>query len=138
MTLALVSQIRKANRALLEQGKVDAIGRFFSSEYAAHITGRDATGGHELIRQVVTLYRKAFSDIRSAVEILAQEGGRIAWQRTIRATHSGSFKGFPATNRKMVWREMITSRFINGLIVEEWFITDLAEQLLLARKTLKR
>jgi hypothetical protein len=34
----------------------------------------------------------------------------------------------------MVWREMITSRFEDGLIVEEWFLTDLAEQFLLARK----
>lgn len=33
---------------------------------------------------------------------------------------------------------MITSRLKDDLIVEEWFITDLAEQLLLARKSLKK
>jgi len=33
---------------------------------------------------------------------------------------------------------MRTSRFKDGLISEEWFITDLAEQLLFARKTLDK
>ena len=31
-------------------------------------------------------------------------------------------------------REMVTSRFRDGLIAEDWFLTDLAERLLLARK----
>lgn len=31
----------------------------------------------------------------------------------------------------MIWRDMATSRFDNGLIAEDWVITDLAERLLL-------
>jgi hypothetical protein len=38
----------------------------------------------------------------------------------------------------MTWREMAVSQFKDGLIVEEWVITDLAEQFLLARKSLKK
>jgi predicted ester cyclase len=68
------------------------------------------------------------------VEILAESGDRVAWQRTIRATHRGAFRGFPPTGRKLVWREMMTSRFENGLIAEDWLITDLAERLVLSRK----
>lgn len=59
---------------------------------------------------------------------------RVAWQRTIRATHEGPFKGFPATGRPVVWRDMVTSRFRDGLIAEDWLLTDLAERLLLERK----
>ena len=132
----LAARIKAANAALLERGEAGAVGEYFSPDYVAHVTGRDAAGGLDLVRQVVALYQKAFSDITSTVEILAENGDRIAWQRTIRATHRGAFKGFPDTHRPMLWREMITSRFQNGLIVEEWFITDLAEQLLLARKAL--
>jgi hypothetical protein len=33
-----------------------------------------------------------------------------------------------------MWRDMVTSRFEGGLIVEDWVISDLAEQLLRARK----
>ncbi len=41
---------------------------------------------------------------------------------------------FPATNRKIVGRDMITSRFEDGKVAEDWMVTDLAEHLLLARK----
>lgn len=43
--------------------------------------------------------------------------------------------GFPATGRPIVWRDMLTTQFRDGLISEEWAVSDLAERLLLARKT---
>jgi predicted ester cyclase len=92
------------------------------------------TGGHDAIRRVVGMYRGAFADLKVEVEILVEGKDRVAWQRTLRATHQGDFKGFPATGRPIVWRDMVTSRFRDGLIAEDWVITDLAERLLLARK----
>ena len=68
------------------------------------------------------------------VDILVKAKNRIAWQRTLRAKQTGPFKGFPATNRPIIWRDMITTEFRNGLIAEDWVVTDLAEKLLLARK----
>jgi hypothetical protein len=59
---------------------------------------------------------------------------RVAWQRTLRGIQQGDYKGFPATGRLIVWRDMVTSRFRDGLIAEDWVITDLAERLLRARK----
>ena len=87
-----------------------------------------------MIRRVLDLYRRAFPDLQVEVEILVEAKDRVAWQRTLRGTHQGDFKGFPATGRPIVWRDMATSRFHNGLIAEDWVITDLAERLLLARK----
>jgi predicted ester cyclase len=132
------SHLKKANAALIERGDADAIGDYFSPKYIAHTTDKNLEGGHALIRQIVALYQRAFTDITTTLDILAEQGDRVAWQRTLRATHNGAFKGFPATNLRMVWREMAVSRFKDGVIVEEWFITDLAEQFLLARKSLKK
>jgi predicted ester cyclase len=134
MKTDILSQLRKANAALLERGETEVIGDYFSPDYVAHITGKDITGGHKVIRQIVAMYQKAFGEITTSMEILVQQDDRVAWQRTIHATQHGAFKGFPATKRPIVWREMVTSRFEDGRIVEEWFITDLAEQLLLSRK----
>jgi predicted ester cyclase len=134
----LAIKIKSANAALMENGNIDAVSDFFSPDYVAHLTGEDITGGHTAIRQIVSLYRRAFSGVKTTVDILAIQGERIAWQRTLQATHRAPFKGFPATNRPIIWRDMITSRFRDGLIAEEWFISDLAEQLLLARKNLKK
>ncbi len=81
------------------------------------------------------MYQRAFPDLQVEVEILVDGTDRVAaWQRTLRGTHQGDFKGIPATGRPIVWRDTLTSRFREGLIAEDWVITHLAERLLLARK----
>jgi steroid delta-isomerase-like uncharacterized protein len=134
MNPSLASRIEAANAALLPDGDPDAIGQFFAPDYVAHLTDQDMTGGHDAIRKILDSYRRAFTDLHVDVEILVEAGDRVAWQRTLRATHQGDFKGFPGTGRPIVWRDMVTSRFRDGLIAEDWVITDLAERLLLARK----
>ena len=134
MSRSLASQIQAANAALIADGRLDAVGEFFTPDYVAHLTDQDMTGGHDAIRKIVDMYRSAFTDLQFQVEILVEGKDRVAWQRTLRATHNGDFKGFPATGRPIVWRDMVISRFRDGLIAEDWVITDLAERLLLARK----
>ena len=134
MSRSHASRIEAANSALIVNGDLGAIGEFFSPDYVAHLTDQDMTGGHDVVRRIVSTYRRAFRDVQIEVEILVKAKDRVAWQRTLRATHKGNFKGFPATGRPIVWRDMVTSRFHNGLIAEDWVITDLAERLLLARK----
>lgn len=133
MSRSMASRIEAANAALLANGDVDAVDRFFAPDYVAHGTGRDMAG-HGAVRRLVGMYRRAFPDLRVEVEILVKARDRVAWQRTIRATHKGDFKGFPATGRRIVWRDMVTSRFRDGLIAEDWVISDLAERLLRARR----
>ncbi|MEW5975077.1 MAG: ester cyclase [Acidobacteriota bacterium] len=134
MSPSLASRIQAANSVLLANGNLHAIGDFFAPDYVAHLTDQDVTGGHDVVRKVARMYRRAFPDLKVEVEILVEGRDRVAWQRTLRATHQGDFKGFPPTGRPIVWRDMVTSRFHKGLIVEDWVITDLAERLLLARK----
>ncbi len=128
------STIQAANTALIELGRAEAIEKFFASDYLAHVTGRDIRGGHKVIADYIKMLHRAFSKIQVQVEILVERDDRIAWQRTIRGVQSGAFKGFPASGRNIVWQDMVTSRFHEGLISEEWVVTDLAERLLLARK----
>jgi predicted ester cyclase len=128
------SLIRSANQVLIVEGDLDAVGRFFTPGYVAHLTDSDMTGGHEAIRGFVTGLRRAFPDVTVYVEILVEAGDRIAWQRTLRAAHLHAFRGFPGTGKEIVWRDMVTSRIEDGLMAEDWSITDLAERLLLARK----
>lgn len=134
MSRSHASQVEAANSELIVNGDLGAIGEFFSADYVAHLTDQDMTGGHDVVRSIVSTYRRAFRDVQIEVEILVKARDRVAWQRTLRATHRGSFKGFPATGRPIVWRDMVTSRFQDGLISEDWVVTDLAERLLLARR----
>lgn len=134
MSTSLPSIIRAANTTLIADGNLAAVGSFFTRDYVAHLTDQELTGGHDGIRRFLDMLRRAFPDLRVDVEILLEGTGRVAWQRTLRGTHRDTFQGFPPTGREIVWRDMFTSRFHNGLIAEEWVVTDLAERLLRARK----
>ncbi len=133
MDRSLVSKIRAANSALIVDGNVEAISEFFTPDYVAHLTDREIRG-HEAIRGFLGMLRNAFTDLQVEVEVLVEGKDRVAWQRTLQGTHQGNFAGFPASGRHTVWRDMATSQFRDGLIAEEWAISDLAEHLLRARK----
>ena len=133
-TTAATSIIQTANQTLLLDGKHEAVGDFFTTDYVAHLTGQDVAGGHKLVRGLLELYQRAFPHLKVDVEILLEGTDRISWQRTLRAKQEGAFKGFPASGREIVWRDVVISHFRDGLIAEEWVISDLAEQLLLSRK----
>jgi len=134
MSRTLVSKIKAANSALLVKANLDAIGKFFATDYTVHLTDQRMSLDHAGVRQILQMYHSAFADLELEVEILVAAKDRVAWQRTFRAVHKGKFKSFPPTGRVIVWRDMVTSRFRDGLIAEEWLITDLAEALLRARK----
>jgi predicted ester cyclase len=133
MSQTQAGRILTANEELLEKGNPSAAAEFFAPSYVVHVTGKDHRG-HRFIKSFCKDLRKSFPDLRVEVDILVGKGDRVAWQRTWRATHQADFKGFPATGRAIVWRDLIVSRFEGGLIAEEWAISDLAERLLLARR----
>jgi predicted ester cyclase len=126
--------IVSANQLLIAAGNKQEADRFFAPGYVAHVTDRELTGGPEWVRRYVGMLHDAFADLEVTVEVLAEAEDRVAWLRTVTGTQTGSFMGFPATDRRIVWQDMVVSRFRQGLIVEEWVVSDLAERLLRARK----
>ncbi|PHM70303.1 ester cyclase [Xenorhabdus sp. KJ12.1] len=134
MSKSLSSIVQAAANSLFERGEIQSIGEFFSSDYVVHLTSQDYSGGHNVIQAAINQVREAFPEPQVEVEILLEGSDRVAWQRTLRGVQKGAYKGFPACNRQIVWREMAVSRFEDKLIVEEWVSTDLAEQLLSSRK----
>ena len=126
--------ILAANQALFVDGDLDAVERHFDPTYHVHLTDRDLAGGHDLVRKGVGMVRRAFPELAVEVEVLVEAGDRVAWQRTLRCVQRGPYAGFPASDREVVWRDMVTSVFRDGRIAEEWIVSDLAEQLLTSRK----
>ncbi len=134
MDRSLASKIQAANSALIANRNLEAVGDFFAPDYVAHLTDGDMEGGRDGIRRFLGMLHRAFPDLQIEVEVLVEGENRVAWQRTLQGTHRGDFMGFPACGRRIVWRDMVTSRFRDGLIAEDWAISDLAERLLRARK----
>lgn len=134
MPESLAKTIRTANQALLVDGDHGQVGDWFAPDYVAHLTEQDMAGGPAAVRRFLGLLQSAFTDLQVEVEILLEGKDRVAWQRTLRAKHTGDFQGFPATGRRVVWRDQFTSRFEGRRFAEDWVVSDLAERLLLAKK----
>jgi predicted ester cyclase len=130
----LAARIRAANSALLVKGRLEAIGEFFAPDYAVHFSDAAPARGHAVVREALGRLQRAFPRLRVKVEILVESERRVAWMRILSGLQQGAYKGFPAGHKRVVWRELVTSEFRDGLITEEWIVTDLAEQLLLSRK----
>ena len=127
------ARIRAANEALLVRGELDAIAEHFVPDFVAHGTARELVG-HAALRRYLVALRRAFPELEVQVEVLVQGRGRVAWQRTLSGVQHGAYQGFPATGKRVLWRDMITSRFERGRFAEDWVLTDLGERLLRARK----
>ncbi len=124
--------ILAANEELLNKGNAGAVADFFTPSYVVHVAEQDMRG-HKMVKGFVNELGESFADLRVEVDVLISEGDRVAWQCTIRATHQAAFKGFPASGRTIVWRDMIVTRSEDGKIAEEWAVSDLAERLLITK-----
>ena len=123
------AQVREANEVLLNQGDLDRVPEFFVPGYLNHSAAGDNTGA-DLISNYVGGLRQAFPDLHVEIEILAEAGDRVTWVRTHRGTHQGEYMGVPGSGREIVWRAMVVSRYENGLIAEEWGISEFGRHLL--------
>ena len=132
MTRKQIEHINAANEELLVEGNAAAAAEYFAEDYVVHITDQDRRG-LKLVEGFVRSIRRSFPDLTVEVEVLLASKDRVAWQRTLRGTHQAPFQGFPATGRKLTWRDLLVSRFEDDVIAEEWANSDLAEQLLRAR-----
>lgn len=130
----LERRIKAANSVLLTKGKMEDIGEYFAPDYAVHYGAAAPARGHAAIREALGRIKAAFPRLRVKVEILVASERRIAWIRTLSGVQRAAYKGFPGEGKRVVWRELVTSEFRDGLIAGEWVVTDLAEQLLLSRK----
>lgn len=112
------SVILSANETLLGQGDLARIDEFFAESY-----GGD--GGRERVRDFIADVRASFPDLEVHVEILMQDGDRIAWVRRISGTHQEDYEDIAASGQEVSWRSMIVSRIEGGRIAEETSVTDM-------------
>lgn len=122
--------IKYANDELFSNGNLSVIDEVFSPDYRVHSGGKEYQG-HKFIKQFTNMLRTAVSDIQVVdVEILLQAGEVVTWQRTLTGKHIANMMGALPSGQKLIWRDMVVSRFENGQIVEEWNVSELAGEML--------
>jgi steroid delta-isomerase-like uncharacterized protein len=76
------------------------------------------------VRQVVSLYRGAFPDIRFNLEDVLAENDKVVTRVTASGTHQRDLPGIPATNRRASIEGVVITRYENGKSVESWVSFD--------------
>ncbi len=125
-------RVRFANDELLGKGNLGVVDEIFATDCVLQAGGKDHKGP-EFVRRFGGLLRSAIPDLRVVeVALLIQAGDTIAWQRTLSGTHEADMMGIPPTGQKVEWRDMMVTRFDGEKIAEEWAVSELAGQLMLA------
>lgn len=132
--MAKVQLIKLISDQLITKGNTEIIDLAFSKDYCAH-AGNKAYRGKSFIKRYAREIRNAIHHLKvEQIEVLSLSKDKISWLRKLSGTHKMALRGIPASDKKVLWYEMVVSRFENSKIAEEWVISELAGQLLLKNK----
>jgi steroid delta-isomerase-like uncharacterized protein len=98
----------------------------FAEKYLSHQSdGTVLERGPDDVKKFVMEYRSAFSDIEDTVDDMIGEGDRVVNRWTLHVTHTGEFRGIPATGKRITITGIGIFRFSDdGKVVESWDSLD--------------
>ena len=80
--------------------------------------------GPTALRQMVTMYRTAFPDIRVAIDDIIAEGDRVVIRWNARGTQKGKLGGIPPSGKPITVTGIDILRIAGGRIQEGWVNWD--------------
>ncbi len=102
---------------------VDALGRYCAVDYCWHGSGRDVEG-LPAFKVALTEFFDAFPDVHAKIDDLVEGSDRIAVRYTESGTQRGTFMGIEPAGAAVEWQGIAIYRAADGLLVEEWSVTD--------------
>ncbi len=109
----------------ISQGNMSVADEVVALDYVGHPTPPGVPAGREGLKQVVTMYRSAFPDLKTTIHDIIAEGDKVVLHMTHSATHKGEFMGIPPTGKSASFGEIAILCFTEGKIVEYWGQTDM-------------
>lgn len=101
-------------------GNLAVIDQLVASDMVEHNPFPGQAQGIEGIKQVVTMLRTAFPDVKQTVDDMIAEGDKVVARITMTGTHKGAFMGIPPTGKKITVTGIDIVRFVNGKAVDHW------------------
>jgi len=117
--------IRRNWEEAFNKGNLAVADEIMAPNYIYHGPGGQELKGPEGFKQLVTMFRTAFPDLRATVEDMFAEGDKVAHRATIRGTHKGDLMGIAPTGKQVTVSATVISRFAGGKEVEAWANIDM-------------
>lgn len=110
---------RRVFEEVQSRGDLVLVDELYAGDFVGHSPIGEANGP-EGAKQIVSMLRKAFPDLKVTVEDQVAEGDRVAARWTASGTHKGEFQGIPPTGRQMAITGITIFRIADGKILEAW------------------
>jgi len=127
----MLSETNKAvSRRFFEEvfakGKLNVLDEIITKDHVNSGPGSlpELPTGPEGAKQLVTVYRNAFPDLRFTIDEQIAEGDKVVTRWTADGTHQGELAGLPPTNKTSTVTGIVVDRIANGKIAESWGIFD--------------
>ncbi len=135
---ANIAATKKLGEAV-NSGHLEEFHNLFAADVKDHDPAPDQGSGPEGFINFFTQFRKAFPNLKIAVEHMTADEDSVAIAYTITGTQDGPFQGIPATGKKIKARGVQIARYnSDAKIVERWGSSDEAgilQQLGVAKPT---
>jgi steroid delta-isomerase-like uncharacterized protein len=113
--------VRRWFEELFNAGNLEVADEIIAADHVNHDpTLPDIPSGPEGQKQVVNLYRGAFTNAHISVEDQLAEGDRVATRWTGSGTHQGEFMGVAPTGNQVTITGITINRVSGGKIAESW------------------
>jgi len=122
----------EANKALVRRyreiyntNQLDKLGEVLADNFVPHTLFPGMSPGLETYKQIHTMAKASFPDIRTQTEDLIADGDKVVERWTQTMTHTGApFMGLPPSGKAVRVTGISIYRLANGRIVEHWANMD--------------
>ena len=114
---ALVSRFVES---IFNRGMLDRLPAFIALNTVEHIAILGEESGINGMKEEYALLLMAFPNLHFTVDAIVAEGDMVAWRWTMRATHEGMYREYPATKREVTLKGVSFERIAGDKIMERW------------------
>ena len=108
----------------INSGQLYQFTDLMTSDVQDHDPAPDQGSGPEGFMDFFAEFRKAFPDLKVAVDHMVADDENVAIAYTVTGTHEGAFLGVAPTGKRIKARGLQIARFEDGRIAERWGSSD--------------
>lgn len=121
---ANVAVVRRVISEVINKGKLDLVDKLVAKNYVYREATAGTIKGREQYKQLVTLYRTAFPDLRMTIKDALVQGDKVVVRWVSSGTHKGELMGIAPTGRRVTVEGVLISRIVRGQLAVDYECYD--------------
>ena len=106
------------------KGNIGAIDDYLADRFVNHSAPPGLPPDREGVKQIFTMFRKAFPDFRAVIHDQVAESDKVVTRKTFLGSHEGDFLGIAPTGVEVAIELIDILRLVDGKITDHWNVVD--------------